>query len=334
MSTNQVTVFNSAVRPSFAVKGALSATTLALAGGGASGKRLSIRGGVFRLITDGKEVAAIDERYLDVIIVKAADKVARTYYDKTFDENEAASPACWSPDGDHPDKSVKAPQCASCAACPQNVKGSGQGDTRACRYSQRVAVVLANDVEGDVLQLSLPATSLFGKAEGDNRPLQEYARFMAAQGNDISMLVTRMRFDTTAATPKLFFKPMRWLTDEEYAITSKASESSEALSAVTYTVFQQDTKALPAPVAGTPPKAAKPAPVVVEPEPEAQVDDEPPPPPPKKTRAAPAKAAKPAPMPDDEPPAPEPTVRKAAPAAPAPAASAGLAAVLGEWDDE
>jgi hypothetical protein len=37
---------------------------------------------------------------------------------------------------------------------------------------------LANDMEGDVLQLTLPAKSIFGKEEGDNRPLQAYARFL------------------------------------------------------------------------------------------------------------------------------------------------------------
>lgn len=339
MSTNQVAVFNSAVRPAFAAKGELSATAKALAGGGASGKRLSIKGGVFRLYTDGKEVARIEERYLDVVLVRAAETISRHYYDKTFDENEVSAPACWSPNGDTPDKSVAKPQCATCAACPKNEAGSGQGDTRACRFSQRVAVVLANDVEGDVLQLSLPATSIFGKAEGDNRPIKEYARWMAAQGNDITQVVTRMKFDTDAATPKLFFKPMRWLTDDEYEITSKAGASPEAVQAVTYTVFQQDTGGTK--VAGTPPKAATKPAAAPEPEPEPPappprrptVDEEPPPPPPRTRRSAKA-AEKPAPAAAvEEGPAPEPTVRKTAPAAPASTVPAGLASVLDSWDD-
>ena len=80
MATNQVTVFNpSAMRPAFATKGAVSAVTKALAGGANSGKRVSVRGGVFRLIADGKEVAAIDERYLDVVLVNAAPKVSRSF---------------------------------------------------------------------------------------------------------------------------------------------------------------------------------------------------------------------------------------------------------------
>jgi hypothetical protein len=339
--SSAVSVFGAIERPSFATKGVLSATALALAGGASSSKRVSIRGGVFRLVHAGKEITSIEDRFLDVVIVAAAPTVSRTMYDGAYDETVSAPPVCWSADGNTPDATVKNKPASNCAQCPNNVKGSGTGDSRACRYSQRLAVVLANDVDGDVLQLTLPATSIFGKAEGDNRPLQEYARFMSAQGNDVSMLVTRMRFDTGAAVPKLFFKPMRWLTEDEYASTSAKATSPEALQAVTFTVFQQDAgtpaaapvaKAKPVPVvadeddepAAPPPKAkakAKPVPVV------ADEDDEPAAPPPK------AKAKAVVVEDEDEVAAPEPKVRKAVAAVAAPAAS-GLAAVLSDWDDE
>ena len=346
---SNIQVFNpSAARPSFAQKGALSAVAQAIAGGANQGKRISIKGGVFRLIAGGKEVAAVDERFLDVVIANAAPKVARTFYAGTFDENAVTAPVCWSSDGDKPDAAVKAKCAPTCAACPNNQKGSGQGDSRACRFSQRMAVVLANDMEGDVMQLTIPATSIFGKGEGENRPLQEYARFHAAQGNDISMMVTRMRFDTTAATPKLFFKAMRWLEADEYATTSEKGASVEALQAITMTVSQQDGVAPVAAAAALPLPGKKPAAST----PPADDEDEAPAP-------APKKKAAPAPLPDDEEapapapkrkaaakPAPkeydngggeeepaEPEVKKSAPAAKA-APAAGLAAVLGEWDDE
>jgi len=330
---NAVTVFNPGQLPAFAKKGEVSAIAKALAGGaGQQGKRISIKGGVFRLIADGKEVAAIDERYLDVVVVNAAPKVSRTFFMGEYNEANPTPPTCFSQSGDVPDPSIKQPQAASCATCPQNVAGSGKGDSRACRYSQRLAVVLANDMEGDVMQLSLAATSLFGKAEGENRPMQEYARWLTAQGIDPTMLVTRLKFDTNAPTPKLFFKAMRWLTDEEFALTQEKGQSPDAVKAVTLTVSQTDgvQAAQPAPfvAAGAPPKAAKaakPAPAPV-----AQDEDEEPPAPPPKTKA---KAAKPAPVAQDE--DEEPTVRKAA--APAPSAvpaATGLAKALADWDDE
>ena len=335
---SNVAIFKPGQLPAFAREGVISEAAKALAGGsGQSGKRISIKGGVFRLISDGKEVASIEDRHLDVVIVNTAPKVSRTFYAGTYDEKNPSAPTCWSADGDKPDASIKQPQCANCAQCPQNVKGSGQGDSRACRFSQRLAVVLANDIEGDVMQLTLAATSIFGKADGDNRPLQEFARQLLAQGVDPTMLITRMKFDTKAPVPKLFFKPMRWLTDDEYAITSEKGTSPDAIKAITMTVAQQDGVQPAAPAGfgmeGAPPKAtraAAPAPAPAE-------DEEPPAPAPKTRNAKPKLPPEPAPAAqddEDEAPAPAPVVR-AAKATPAPVApAAGVAQTLAEWDDE
>jgi hypothetical protein len=189
-------------------------------------------------------------------------------------------------------------------------------------------------MEGDVMQLSLAATSIFGKADGENRPLQEYARWLTAQGIDPTMLITRMKFDTKAPVAKLFFKPMRWLTDGEYATTSEKGSSEDAVKAITMTVSQQDgvapAAAAPAPFAGKPPKAA------AAPAPSDDEDDEPPAPAPKVAAKATKPKAAPLPKePDDEDEAPAPTVRAAAPKATAsvPAAS-GISKTLSDWDDE
>lgn len=305
--------------PAFAKK-VQSSLTSALAGGaGNSGKRISIKGGVFRLLVEGKEVAAIEERFLDVVVVAAAPKIGRTFYMKQYDPDTPAGPDCWSADGEKPDATAANPQASNCASCPQNVKGSGNGESRACRYSQRLAVVLANDMEGDVMQLQLPATSIFGKEEGDNRPLQAYARALAAQSIPVEGVITRLKFDTKSESPKLFFRGMRWLTDEEYAISSQQGQTEAATRAITMTVAQTD-KVTPMALEGTPPAkaAAKPAPKVEE-------EEEAPPPPPKAKKAA----AKPKAEEEED---VEPTVRKEEkPASPAKSSLAKLAA---EWDDE
>lgn len=349
----QVAVFNPGANvPAFIKQAGISAVAKALAGGsGATGDRLSIKGGVFRLVTDGKEVAAVEERYLDVVIVNSAPKISRTFYAKAYNPDEVSGPDCSSADGETPDKHIKNPQAKSCATCPKNVKGSGQGDSKACRYSQRVAVVLANDMEGKVLQLSLPALSIFGKAEGENRPLQEYARWLIAQGIDPTMLVTRLKFDTKSESPKLFFKPMRWLEQDEFALCQKQGATEAAIKAISSDPAQLDgappaeapvsipgkkPTAAPAPAADDddeapppPAKKTRAAAPVPAPAPAADDDDEAPPPPPKKTRAA-----APAPAADDS--DGEPVVRKAAAPAPAatPDAGSSLAATLAAWDDE
>ena len=326
---SNIALFSGTNVPAFAKKAELSDIAKALSGGGGggSGKRISIKGGVFRLLVNGKEVAAIDERFLDVVIVAAAPKIGRTFYLKTYDSESPAAPDCWSADGERPDTSASNPQSDRCATCPQNVKGSGQGDSRACRFSQRMAVVLANDVEGDVMQLQLPATSIFGKEEGDNRPLQAYARYLAAQSVSPETLVTRMKFDTKSESPKLFFKPMRWLTEDEYAAVVEQGKTEDAKRAITMTVAQTD-KVEPMKLEGTKPVAkAAPAPA-----PAVEEEEEAPPPSPKRGRPSKsAKAAEPAVVEDED---VEPVVRKSEPA-PAPAAGKSkLAELAAQWDDE
>ena len=252
---SNIAMFNPSNVPAFAKNAALSATTLALAGGvntSAGIKRVSIKGGVFRLLAGGKEIAAIDERFLDVIVVKAAPKVSRIFYAGSYDKDAAAAaPDCTSGDGEKPDAGVRNKQSSSCATCPQNIAGSGNGNSRACRYQQRLAVVLANNPEGDVLQVTLPATSIFGKEEGDKRPLQAYARAMAAQTPPVNLdsIVTRMKFDTKAESPKLIFAPVRWLTDDEFEIVQTQSTSKDAEKAVSSTPAAVDGVTSPAPLA-------------------------------------------------------------------------------------
>lgn len=233
--------FNPAQLPAFARnRNKESSLSKALAGGGAGGgggypHRISIKGCVFRLIADGKEIAAIEERFIDVVIVNAAPNVQRQFYAAKYDEAVASKPACWSSDGTKPDADVVDAPSASCANCPNNVKGSGTGESKACRFQQRIAVVLENALEGTVMQLVVPGKSLFGNEDSGNFPLQAYARRLEAQGIEPNEVVTRVRFDTKEASPKLFFRTTRWLTDDEFALVEGAGHSSNAKEAVLLT---------------------------------------------------------------------------------------------------
>ncbi len=215
-------------------------TTKALMGGGGNSKRISIEGGVWRMMVNGKEVAQNEDRAMNVVIVAASPKVSRIFYAGTYKKGVIASPDCWSADGETPDSKAKNPQGKSCATCPQNVKGSGQGDSRACRFQQRLAVVLENDIAGDVYQLALPSTSIFGAGENGKWPLQTYAKMIASKGAPITSVVTEMRFDTSSATPKLTFKPVRFLETSEFNDALEQGKSAAATSAITMTVAQTD----------------------------------------------------------------------------------------------
>lgn len=323
MSSN-VALFNPTQMPAFAkARGEVSALTKALAGGGGGGygKRISIKGGVFRLIADGKEIAAIDERYLDVVVVNAADKVSRMYYDKKFVEGETVAPVCWSAAGDKPAPDSRAPQAANCASCPQNIKGSGDNDTRACRFQQRIAVVLANDLEGEVMQVQIPAKSLFGKEENGSYPLQSYARWLASNNVDANHVITRMKFDTNEASPKLLFRAMRWLTEDEHEIVVERGATEDAKAAVALTVGEMGGSSAP----------ALPAPQQAAPAPQAEEEEAPAPPPAARRPGRPAGSTKKKEAPAQEEVA-EPSLRTTAPTPSAVPPASNLANLAAQWD--
>jgi hypothetical protein len=103
-----------------------------------------------------------------------------------------------------------------------------------------LAVLLADDVGGDVFQLVLPAKSIFGRGDVDKMPFQQYAKYVGAQGKSLGTLVTEMRMDSDSDTPKLTFKPARFLTKEEWLVAKDKGDSPAAKSAVVQTPSQTD----------------------------------------------------------------------------------------------
>lgn len=232
---NDITIFNQEV-PDF-LKGELNDLTKSLAGGGM--RRISIRGSVFRKIVGGEEVGKITDRELNVIVVNAAKAVGRTFYAGKYNPNEIVPPTCWSNDGMIPDAD-EGRQAGSCATCPQNIAGSGDLGGRACRYSRRIALVLEGDMSGDVYQLSIPATSLFGKGDGNAHPFESYAKYIAGNGRNINQIVTKLVLDTDSDTPKLVFSPVRHITADEWAVVKVAGDSPDSINAIKMTVAQAD----------------------------------------------------------------------------------------------
>ena len=211
----------------------LSETTKALMGS-SDNRRISIKGGIFRMIVGSQEVAKNEDRAMNIIIVAAAPKTSRQYYAATYQEGVTTAPDCWSADGSVPSATCANKQSNSCATCPQNITGSGQGNSRACRHLHRLAVVLENDVvNGDVYGLTLAATSLFGKGENGKMPLFQYAKLLGAHGMNITDVVTEMRFDTDSATPKLIFRAVRPLEIADLEAVKEHGQTLEAKEAIT-----------------------------------------------------------------------------------------------------
>jgi hypothetical protein len=244
--SNEVSIFkNSDVALS---KKTPSALTQALMKKSTRLKRIVAKNGILRRLANGEEVGKL-KAPLRVVIVNVAADISRTFYAKTYDPNaEATAPDCWSPDGRTPDASVKSPQGKNCETCPKNIAGSGQGNTKACRYGRRIAVVLPDDLDtnvaGDVYQMQLSAKSIFGKGGGHTFPFNAYMDYVFANGSDLEALVTEISFNEENDNQTVLFKAVDFVgkNPQLEAVVNEAMGSAEAKKAVEMTVYQVDAQ--------------------------------------------------------------------------------------------
>ena len=255
---SNMTLFKSgSVIPDY-LREASDATTRDIAGS-SGGKQISIKGGVWRMVVGGEEVAKNEERAMNFVVIASGKGVTRTFYADKYEEGKDIKPACWSAEGVVPNEEVTSPQAKSCATCPQNIEGSGDGKARACRYSKRLAVALENDIGGNIYRLSVPAKSYFGRAEGEKMPLQAFGKFLSGHGIPITGIVTEARFDTAEAVPVLKFRAVRPLSKEEWELGKAQSLTEDARQAI-------ELKMVPSKAEGMPalPQSFKEAPAAVE----------------------------------------------------------------------
>jgi hypothetical protein len=243
--TNEVSIFKNR-DVAVAGKKAPSALTQSLMKGGSKLKRISPRNGMFVRVVNG-ETAGKFKAPLQVVLVGVAPAVQRTFYAKAYDPNaEATAPDCWTNDGQKPDASIKNPQGSNCESCPQNVKGSGQGETRACRFKRRVAVILPEEVggnnHGDIYQLEVASKSIFGKGSGQTFPLNAYLDYVIANGENIDGVVTEIDFNEDNNNQSVLFRAVDFVSsnpDLQDAVAD-AVESPESQKAVVLNVTAVD----------------------------------------------------------------------------------------------
>lgn len=230
--TTDVALFKGSL-PAYLKNAEFDDITKSLMGSGNfSSKRISLKGNMFRMISNGEEMAVSEDRAMNIVIVNAAPTNSRQYYKGKFKEGVKSTPVCWSSDGKVPAATAPERQAPQCADCPQNIKGSGEGESKACRYSRKLAVVLDGDMGGDVFELTLAAGSIFGTTESGKLSLEAYVRYLATHKVPVTAVVTEMRFDTKSPVPKLTFKAVRPLSEDEWEICTKQGKSPDAVRAV------------------------------------------------------------------------------------------------------
>lgn len=285
--------------PDFLQQAGVSNLTKQLAGNTGT-PRIVPKNGIFRKVVGGEEMGKVKGN-INVVIVNASPKVGRIFYAKQWTPDaEPSAPDCFSNDGQTPDAKAENPQSDRCDSCPQNIKGSGQGNSKACRYSRRLALVLEEDfgtaLEGKVYQMNLASKSLFGESVGDNtHTFENYTKYLANNGKSLDYVVTQISFNENNDNQSVLFTPIRFINKGEYAVTSKVAPETQKL--VIMTPYQADAS-------GRPQLAAP--------------------------KAAPAKAE--APTADDA--VAEPAKRESKAKPEAPAAKKDLASVVKAWGEE
>jgi len=220
--------------------------------------------GTFKRVVNGEQIGNAIRGEFNAIIVDALPKVSRTFYAGKYDPNAKATlPDCWSNLGDKPEAGASNKQASNCASCPQDVKGSGENGSKACRYQRRIAILVEGDPTGEVYQFNVPAKSLFGKGVGNVHPFESYVKYLLANGENPDTVVTNISYDLNAASMELLFTPLRGITDEEYELVVAAQNDPETKKYVQLTVAAAD---------GATKAAAKPEP---KPAPQVTRSDEP-----------------------------------------------------------
>jgi len=244
--------------PDFLQNAPISDLTKSLVGGKTSAvKRITHKNGIFRKMV-GQEEMGKTKGALDVIIVNASPAVGRIFYMKQWTPDaEPTAPDCFSNNGRTPDAKAANPQSDRCDTCSQNIKGSGQGSSKACRFSRRLAVALVDDfgtaLEGEVYQINLASKSLFGDSVGENTaPFETYAKYVANNGKSIDWIITRITSNEDNDNQSILFTPVGHINKAQYAVTSELATKEEVKRLVVMTPYQAESagnKALAAPKA-------------------------------------------------------------------------------------
>lgn len=203
--------------------------------------------GTFKRIVNGEQVGKAIRGEFNAIIVDMLEKPSREFYAGAYDPDAKGTlPDCYSLLGDKPEGKSSDRQAANCAACPQNIDGSGQnGKGKACRFKRKIALMLEGDASGDLYQFNVPAKSLFGKGNGNTHPFESYCRFLVSNGAAPDRVVTTIAYNLDAETMELQFTADRFITEEELALVEAAQANPQTRRLIQITAGETEQKALP-----------------------------------------------------------------------------------------
>lgn len=253
-----------------------NAMTSGIASGGTGFKRISIRGGRFR-IREGAEETVLPDNVLRAVIVGASPNVVKSFYKGAFNPKavgEEKKPDCYSNDGIRPANDAEDPQSQLCASCPQNAWGSKITDAgtkmKACADQKKLAIISADDhsTNPTVYQFTVTPAALTN--------FRQYGELLSSKGFPPELCITEISFDPKEAYPKAQFKFGGFIEQGQVGTVDQLVGSDEVNSIIgdkpQAAEIVQEVKAKPSPLKKK--EEYVPPPVVVE---EAQFEEAPPP---------------------------------------------------------
>ena len=198
--------------------------------------RITTKGGRISAIIDGA-VAAGPVNELDVIVIGVfpeARLTSRVFYAGQYKEGENKPPTCFSDKGDVPSQHAEQPQAASCATCPQNIKGSSSTGGTACGYYKRLAVMLPG-IPDMVFELRVSVKGIVAKpVVVDQRSwmgLNSYSSLLAAYAQknphvkmDMAKVITTISCPM-GQTEGVRFTWKNWAAEVDYRAAVEAVQS-------------------------------------------------------------------------------------------------------------
>lgn len=223
MTGNDMVLFNNdtSLVVSDRLKGLVDEAAGDLSGGvNGSYAILSFKGSRFSIKYQGQQTPITNEQgdpvgSFEAVLVKANPYLTKQYYAKDFVEGDSAAPDCFSIDGKVPSDASPAKQHTNCAACPMNtfskINETTGKKTKPCQDNRKMALLpaddLVNELFGGPMLARTPAASL--------KDLAMFGDTLKARGFSYNSVRVRIGFDLAVSYPKLVFKAIRPLTDEE-----------------------------------------------------------------------------------------------------------------------
>jgi hypothetical protein len=226
--------------------------TSGIASGGTGFKRISIRGGRFR-IREGSTETVLPDNVLRAVIVGASPNVTKSFYKGAYNPKAAdveKKPDCYSNDGVRPAADALDPQAQQCATCPQNAWGSKITDAgtkmKACADQKRLAVISADDHSAE------PEVYLFQVTPAALTQFRQYGELLSSKGFPPELCVTEISFDPKEAYPKAQFKFGGFIDQGQVEIVDKLVNSQTVRDVIgdkdQVATVVEETKPKPSPV--------------------------------------------------------------------------------------